>query len=202
MIKFRKANSADYKRFAFVHTQAFEGFFLTTLGQGFLSTYYRACLKSYHTIAVCAYDEEDNIIGFASGSTWSKGYNKNIILANKMAFGLAALNIIMTRPLALVRLINNLSKNNNEEDKGDYAELLSIAILPTHKGLGIGKQILIEFEKEALAKNCHRISLTTDFDNNEDVIKFYKKLDYEVFYNFITYPNRKMIKMIKHLTKN
>jgi ribosomal protein S18 acetylase RimI-like enzyme len=200
MIKFRKANPTDYKRFAFIHTQAFVGFFLTTLGKGFLATYYLSCLKHKSTIAVCAYDEEDNIIGFASGSIWSKGYNKNVILANKLAFGFAALKIVLTRPLALARLINNLSKNNNKEDKGDYAELLSIAILPTYKGLGIGKQILIEFEKEAILQNSNKISLTTDFYNNEDIVKFYKKLGYDIFYDFITYPNRKMIKMIKQIT--
>lgn len=201
MIRYRKAVLSDYKQFAKIHIQAFEGFFLTTLGIEFLNTYYLSCLRDKRTVAVCAYDENDEIVGFASGSVWSKGYNKNIILSNLSGFGLATLRIIFTKPLALVRLMNNLSKNSNENDKGDYAELLSIGILPSYKGKGIGKQILIEFEKEAVICKIKKISLTTDYYNNEDVVKFYKKSGYEIFYDFITYPNRKMIKMIKVFNK-
>lgn len=202
MIKYRKAVPSDYKQFAYIHTQAFAGFFLTTLGINFLNTYYLSCLRDKNTIAVCACDENDQIIGFASGSIWSKGYNKNIISTNPLKFGIAALRIVFTKPLALVRLFNNLTKSNNENDKGDYAELLSIGILPSYKGKGIGKQILIEFENEAVRLNSKKISLTTDYYNNDDVVEFYKKLGYEVFYDFITYPNRKMLKMLKHITKN
>ncbi len=199
MIKYRKAIPSDYKQFARIHIQAFEGFFLTTLGIDFLYTYYLSCLKDKNTIAVCAYNENEEIIGFASGSVWSKGYNKNIVLSNPFRFGMATVKIIFTKPLALVRLLNNLTKNNNKDDKGDYAELLSIGILPSYKGKGIGRQILIEFEKQAVTFNSKRISLTTDYYNNEDIVEFYKKLDYEIFYDFVTYPNRKMIKMIKNL---
>lgn len=202
MIKYRKAFPSDYKQFGDIHIQAFKGFFLTTLGINFLYTYYFSCLKNKKTIAVCAYNENNEIVGFASGSVWSKGYHKSIILSNPIRFGMAALRIFFTKPLALVRLLNNLTKNNNEVDKGDYAELLSIGILPSYKGKGIGKQILIEFEKEAVICNSKRISLTTDCYNNENVLQFYKKLGYEVFYDFLTYPNRKMIKMIKNTLNN
>lgn len=201
MIRYRKAIPADYKQFAYIHTQAFEGFFLTTLGVNFLSTYYLSCLKAKSTIAVSAFNENNEIIGFASGSVWSKGYNKNIVLSNPLGFGVAAIKIIFTKPIALLRLLNNLTKNHNENDKGNYAELLSIGILPTYKGMGIGKQMLIEFEKEAKEVKSERISLTTDYYNNEEIVQFYKKLGYETFYDFITYPNRKMIKMIKNLSK-
>lgn len=202
MIKYRNAIPSDYKQIASVHTQAFKGFFLTTLGVNFLYTYYLSCLKHKHTIAVCAYNENNEIIGFASGSVWSKGYNKNVILSNPFGFGIAATKIIFTKPFELVRLLKNLNKNYNEEDIGDYAEVLSIGILPSYKGKGIGKQILIEFEKEAIVCSSKKISLTTDYYDNDDVVGFYKRLGYENFYQFLTYPNRKMIKMIKNLDNN
>ena len=43
------------------------------------------------------------------------------------------------------------------------------------------------------------ISLTTDYYNNEKTIAFYKKMGYAVLYEFVTYPNRKMYRMIKNL---
>jgi len=43
------------------------------------------------------------------------------------------------------------------------------------------------------------ISLTTDYHNNEKVVDFYLKSNYKVLNEFISYPNRKMYKMIKML---
>jgi hypothetical protein len=43
------------------------------------------------------------------------------------------------------------------------------------------------------------MSLTTDFYNNIKTIEFYKGLGYNIYYDFIAYPNRKMYRMIKDL---
>ena len=201
MIKYRNASVADYKKLALIHTQTFEGFFLTTLGFQFLCTYYLSCLKNKKTVAICAYLPNQELIGFASGSILSKGYHKSIVSSNFFRFGIALIKVMCTRPSAILRLLNNLDKTKEVDDKGDYAELLSIAILPSHKGLGIGKQMLLEFETEVGKRNGDKIALTTDYFDNVSVIEFYKKSGYAVFYDFVTYPNRKMIKMIKRLNK-
>lgn len=201
MITYRIAVPSDYMRLAEIHVKAFEGFFLTTLGIKFLQTYYYTCLKHEKTIAVCACDEHNEIIGFASGTIWSKGYNKSIVFSNIVGFGLAFLRIVLTKPKAIIRLQNNMNKDSYKDDKGDYAELLSIAILPSYKGHGIGKNMLLAFEKAALEKNSEKISLTTDYFNNHDVIEFYKRSGYEVLYDLITYPDRHMLRMLKTLDK-
>lgn len=197
MIGYRKANSKDYKSFAQIHMQAFKGFFLSTLGFSFLCTYYFSCLKSKRTIAICAYTPDEKIIGFASGSLISKGYHKNIFFSSFFRFGISLIKVVFSRPHSILRLINNLDKNNTVEDKGDYSELLSIAILPDYKGKGIGKNMLSVFEQEVFTRDGNRIALTTDFFNNESVIEFYEKSGYETFYHFTTYPNRRMVKLIK-----
>lgn len=201
MITYRIAVPSDYMRLAAIHVKAFEGFFLTTLGIKFLQTYYYTCLKHEKTIAVCACDDHNEIIGFASGTIWSKGYNKSIVFSNIVGFGLAFLRIVFTKPKAIIRLQNNMNKDSYKEDKGDYAELLSIAILPSYKGHGIGKNMLLAFERAALEKNSEKISLTTDYFNNHDVIEFYKRSGYEVLYDLITYPDRHMLRMLKNLDK-
>ena len=38
--------------------------------------------------------------------------------------------ILFSNPKAIVRLLKNLGKNINTEDRGDYVELLSIGVLP------------------------------------------------------------------------
>lgn len=77
--------------------------------------------------------------------------------------------------------------------------MLSIAILPDLKGSGYGKVLLDEFEKKAKFHQASKIALTTDYNNNDNVIKFYNKSGYEVYYDFIAYPNRHMYKLIKKL---
>jgi ribosomal protein S18 acetylase RimI-like enzyme len=92
-----------------------------------------------------------------------------------------------------------MEKTKLIEDDGKYAELLSIAVTPNAKGLGIGRELIAHFESDAKARGCKKIALTTDYYNNDVVVAFYKKSGYKVFYEFTTYPNRKMYKLIKNL---
>lgn len=49
------------------------------------------------------------------------------------------------------------------------------------------------------ALGVRRISLTTDYFDNNSAISFYRSMGYEVMYEFITYPDRRMYRMIKTL---
>ena len=44
-----------------------------------------------------------------------------------------------------------------------------------------------------------KLSLTTDYQDNDKAIGFYKSLGYEPWYDFVTYPNRRMYRLIKDL---
>lgn len=69
------------------------------------------------------------------------------------------------------------------------------------QGQGIGKLLIEELEAIIKNKQIDMLSLTTDLYSNEKAISFYKSLGYEIFYDFTTFPNRKMHKMIKKLSK-
>ena len=107
--------------------------------------------------------------------------------------------LLFTKPSALIRLFKNLTKLNNIDDKGNYAELLSIGVSPDQTGFGIGQSLLVEFENQVREKGINSITLTTDADSNDSVLRFYKKSGYTVYYDFETFPNRKMLKLIKEL---
>lgn len=199
-MKYRTVQKNEYESLAKLHSLAFNDFFLTTLGDGFLKTYYKAALKSKESIAVCAVDDDGSIVGFSTGCLKSKGFHKKLFITNFAQFSFQALHILFSNPKALLRLLNNMDKKANPNDDGNYSELLSIAVSPLHKGLGIGNKIIKTFEMEASNKGCNKIALTTDYTNNHQVLSFYKKSGYVVFYEFITYPNRRMYKYIKELT--
>ncbi len=198
-MEYRTVYPSEYELLATTHQLAFDDFFLTALGLPFLRTYYRAVLQFEESIAVCAINTQGKLVGFATGSMQATGYNRRLLSANCRGFLLVALKLIFTKPKAIIRLLKNLTKQAHPADDGNYAELLSIAVLPTEKGNGVGKGLLNYFEVEAMKRGCTKVALTTDFENNEGVVAFYRKNGYGVFYEFITYPNRKMYKLIKQL---
>lgn len=67
--------------------------------------------------------------------------------------------ILFSNPKAIVRLLKNLGKNTNTEDRGDYVELLSIGVLPGLNGLGIGKELIKKILKKKQFEKCKRNSV-------------------------------------------
>jgi len=199
MVTFRKSKPKDYKQLVIIHKTTFIDFFLTSLGDSFLRMYYKLSLKSKNVVAICATDENDHIIGFALGSVESVCHHINLVKYNLLAFMMQGFLLLFTKPFALIRLINNLEKNDPHNEISNYSELLSIGIIPGKKGLGIGKILLRKFEEEVFKMGSKAVALTTDYYYNEDVIAFYKKSDYTIFSKFIAYPNRRMFKLIKQL---
>lgn len=196
---YRTLKPSEYRVLSVIHELAFGQFFLTSLGMRFLETYYKACLKSNDSIAVCAVNDNNKIIGFATGSVKAKAYHKKLFLRNLHSFAFRGFVLAITQPASLIRLVMNFEKQANPIDDRNYSELLSIAVLPELKGSGTAKNLLKYFEKEALIRGANRVALTTDYDDNGRVVSFYKKNAYHIYYDFITYPNRRMYKMVKDL---
>ena len=200
MIGYRKSKFSDSNQIAKIHLESFPNFFLSTLGYSFLKTYYRSCAKSKEAISICAIDQDDKkLLGFAVGCFNSAGFNKRLIFSNSLEYSYQALLLLFTKPIALIRLYKNLAKNNDKDDKGNYAELLSIGVSPDQNGFGIGQNLLVKFEDQVREKGINNVTLTTDADSNDSVLRFYKKSGYTVYYDFETFPNRKMLKLIKEL---
>lgn len=176
---------------------AFHGFFLSSLGKHFLNSYYCAALKNDKTIAVGAFDDKGQIQGFATGCIKSKEFHNQLMMNNLLTFIYHGSVLLFTNPKALLRLLLNLDKIHHKNDDGNYAELISIGVYHTIKGMGIGKTLVKTFEDEAKRKGCQKITLTTDYYKNQDTVNFYFHSGYKVFYEFYSFPKRKMYKLIK-----
>jgi len=199
MMEIKKIEDKDLSDVLKVHKDSFKNFFLTKLGDEFLNIYYKSVKNDDHGILLGIFDE-DKLCGFCAGTTFSRGFNKRLILNNFFRFSIVGFWLLLSKPTSLIRLLKNLTKNDSSMlDSGKYAELLSIAVSENKQGKGIGKKLLLELENEMKLKGCFKLSLTTDFYNNIKVIEFYKGLGYNIYYEFIAYPNRKMYRMIKDL---
>lgn len=195
----RQAKLEDLDAIVNIHNIAFPDFFLTSLGDGFLKLYYKSVLNSsdgFLLISQC----ENEIIGFCAGTLLSAGFNTRLIKNNLLNYMGQGIRLLFTHPVKIWHLYKNLSKENPDVgDKGDYAELLSIGVNPNKQGGGAGKMMLIALEREVQKKGGSKLSLTTDFEDNEKAIGFYHSLGYNEWYDFVTFPNRRMYRMIKQI---
>ena len=199
MMIIRKATKNDVDTIVEIHLNAFEGFFLTSLGAEFLRFYYSCFVRSNETVTMIA-EENGVIYGFSASSKFCKGFNSRLIKSNLIAFGLLSFKLLLIKPISLLRLVKNLSKKGeNVIDNEDYAELYSIGVCKSAQGKGVGKMLLLKSEQVMKEEGVTRVSLTTDFDNNEQAVGFYHSMGYETLYEFVTYPNRKMYRLIKIL---
>jgi ribosomal protein S18 acetylase RimI-like enzyme len=198
-MRYRVLERKDVEDVVDIHRDAFKGFFLTSLGRGFLRLYYTSCIASEESIAIGVWNEKDQMVGFSVGSQLSKGFHKRMIKRNLLSFVWMGTILFFKNPKNIKRLLNNLGKNAGPEDTGEYAELLSIGVRPETKGKGYGKYCLECFEEELSKTDAKEVALTTDFHDNDGVIQFYKSKGYKIFYKFVAYPDREMLKMKKNL---
>ena len=191
----RKATLNDVSQIVEIHSDAFEDFFLTSLGPMFLNFYYGAFLRNKETGMFCVV-ENDEILGFSAVTKYCSGFNSKLLKENLFRFGWVGLKLLFTRPDALLRLIKNFTKKSESvNEPEDYAELYSIGVSKIAQGRGVGKVLLTATEEFLIKNGVYKVSLTTDFYNNESAIAFYSKMGYSILYDFVAYPNR----LIKNL---
>ena len=192
----RTAEKNDIKRVVQIHIERFPNFFLSSLGKQFLKTFYRSFLKLPGLLIVL--EDENEIRGFACGSYSNQSFYKKLLLNNIGNFTLIGITLLFSKPKSILRIMSNLKKSSDTEI--EFAELLSIATLKNKSGYGA--KLLKAFENELnlnLLKKAEKISLTTDFENNDKAIAFYKQNNYQVLDVFESYENRKMYRFIKNL---
>lgn len=192
------SRNENIKEIVEVHKSAFPNFFLTELGDDFLNLYYKSVADSSKGILLVSV-EDNRVIGFCAACTESSGFNTSLIKENFLKFSVVGVKLLFSRPRSLVRLFKNLSKQENMEDKGDYAELMSIGVSSDIQNKGVGKALLTDLEKALKEKGVTKLSLTTDADENEKTLGFYAKNGFTKWYEFVTYPSRKMYRLIKQL---
>lgn len=198
-MKIKAIDSNEIKLVVRIHMDAFKGFFLTDLGESFLTTYYKSVLNHPYGILL-GYFEGDTLLGFCAATKMSRGFNSRLVKANFVEYAFVGLRLLLKKPFAIVRLVKNFTKSDNAHtDECLYSELLSIGVASEAQGLGVGKKLLGELERRLKEYKVQKLSLTTDYEENEKVIGFYKANGYTIMYDFIAYPNRHMYRLIKSL---
>lgn len=190
----------DCGKLAEIHLNSFQGFFLTSLGHDFLKTFYYTVVSSNLHVGVCVCNG-NKLVGFAIGTLHSNGFYRTILKKNKLLYLQLALKLLFKNTKAILRLTKKMNKKQTQQvhDDGNYAELLSICVDSSMKNKGLGSLLLKEFEKKIVVNHIKKLSLTTDALNNNTANSFYCKNGYELYYEFLSYPNRRMYRYIKEI---
>ena len=179
----RVMEEADIYSVVKIHQEAFRGFFLAQMGTPFLKVYYRIVLAYSGSIAHVYLGKSCNIEGFAVGFVGPVAFYREL-KRSRLQLILPILSGVMRNPKLLVKIFENIKRVTESEaakshffvDK-DTVELSSIAVSSSAKG--IGSILLDAFVEDAWSRNISNITLTTDFENNELVNKFYVKHGFE-----------------------
>lgn len=166
-----------------LHLKAFPGFFLSKLGLKFLFTFYKLILLSENSVGVGLLIN-DKLIGFAIGA--QKADSFYLKLFKKHFFELAFQTIIpiFKNPLIIKDLLSSFfSKQNSLDNYNNSAILLSICVDPLNESKGLGKNLLIQFEKVIYEYN-NSIILATDAENNSYVNNFYVNNNFQLISTF------------------
>jgi len=174
-----------------VHTESFPGFFLSSLGPGFLRLTYRAILNDANGIALVA-EQQGAIVGFACGSSAPQGFYWRLVKKQGWKFGWAAMRVLVWRPSRIWHFVAAVRARVIRRDTAAAAELMSVAISPCAQRQGIGKDLIIQFLSEARSAGASRVTLTTDRRGNEHVKSFYRRLGFTLANSFVTNTGREM----------
>lgn len=179
----RRLSPIDSVKIAEIHLKSFESFFLSSLGKQFLNVFYKCVLKHRDGLGVGLLVEGE-LVGFAIGTTNSKGFYKQIIANDGISLLVAAFPSLIKAPKKIFRLVSNLMTKVDFTPKVNTHTLLSICVNPQKQSKGLGHVILKSFELESKKNKGSEIILTTEKDNNELVNSFYEKNDYVIELSF------------------
>ena len=157
-----------------IHQKAFPDFFMTLLGASFLRAYYSSILKFENSIALVHVGRNGDLDGFAVGSVGPENFYK-FLFSRPIGICWGILVGLFRRPYLLKRILNNVIRVKESKIlKGNdlRCELSSIGV--STNGSGIGQALLGRFVILAFETGAKELVLTTDLNNNDGVIAFYK----------------------------
>lgn len=198
VVLIRPLQFADVHNVARIHLLSFPGFFLSSLGLGFLRQYYLCIVKfsQYGFVAV----RNSKVIGFIVGVDGCSGFYKKMLKFRALHFATASIPALIKKPSLVPRLLGAFWKKVPvEQDEVPTVHLTSIGVLPELSGGGIGHLLITEFNALISQSGFSRVVLETDAENNERVCQFYRKEAFKVRRTFFTPHGRKMIEFEKEI---
>lgn len=174
-----KASPSELKEIAEVHMECFPHSFLTKYGPQILSRYYGEYLAEDAPFIIA---RREKTVGFCMGYIGQSKAKNRFLKKNFFSLSIKTLGRLLAFDKSAYKKIfpgfhHSVDSKVEEEKVEDEAYLLSICVLQEERGTGLSQQLVEEFEKQLIEKNCKSYVLFAEEDN-ERGIGFYKKMGF------------------------
>lgn len=182
-----------------IHLASFQGFFLTFLGERFLSELYDAIREDPTGIELVFCAADRTIIGFVAGTDQPSGLYQRLLRRRWWRFGWAALPAFLRKPSILPRLLRAFTMPGQPLPAANCGTLMSIGVDPVAQGSGVGKALVQAFLREGKNRGLDFVNLTTDAHENEATNAFYLARGFKLHRSFTTPEGRLMNEFLYNL---
>ena len=200
-IQLRKMNTDDVRVCTDIHLKAFRGFFLSFLGSNFIHYLYSSIVCDTNGICFIA-ERGEETLGFVIGTSQPTGLYSRLLRMQLSHFAWASFGAFLKNPMILPRLLRAFTMPGQELPARNCATLMSIAVIPEAQGYGVGQRMVHTFLAEAAHKGSGHVNLTTDRLNNDSANRFYQRLGFKLYRNYITPEGREMNEYVIALKPN
>lgn len=188
-VQIRSATIADIPEIAELHSRVFPGFFLSTLGSGFLRLFYSALIDSTLGFVEIAIQGGD-IVGFVGACTDHAAFLSELLSTKKWRFAFQAARSAIVHPRSIPRLMR--ARGRGEGEDSHDACLMSIGVAEGAQGRGVGKLLVRECAGALALRGAATFCLMTDTDDNAVANSFYESQGFIVSRYYLTPEGRRM----------
>ena len=176
-----------------MHLLAFRGFFLASLGRGFLHQFYRAAAGHKETVGFVAL-RGGEVIGACFGLVNARDFYSQLLKKRWWIFGLYCIGPVLRRPGIIPRLLRARKHESHPPSLSIHplGALQSTAVHPSCQGKGVAIGLMRAVCHEYARRGVHAVYLTTDADRNEMVRGFYKAMGWKFIGYYTTPEGRRM----------
>lgn len=172
----RPASLQDIPAVVSVHLSAFPDFFLTSLGETFLSHLYAGFVEE-DIATLLVIETQGHIVGFAAGVSAPKTLFQRMRRKRGLHMIRAAIPQLLRHPVRVAERLFAAIRYRGDQppDLPDYWLLSSLGIAADCTGRGFGQRLVSAFCELAVAASAKGVYLLTDADSNGRTLAFYSK---------------------------
>jgi len=175
-------------RVAELHCAALAGDFLPSLGQGFLTVFYRGVLDlgvGFGFVAI----EDAQPVGFVLGSADTNVLFKRVMLSRVLPLGLRVIQAVIRKPALIANALETFLYPGKENAAPEKAELVVIGFDGAYRGRGLGRQLVNALNDAFRAQGVRSYKVTV-LQSNRGANGFYRALGFQHALEFELYRKK------------
>ncbi|WBB81576.1 GNAT family N-acetyltransferase [Micromonospora sp. WMMD882] len=182
----------DVPAAAALHSRAFPGFFLSSLGEPFLREFYAGFAHDPDAVTVVSRDGTGRLVGVVVGTVAPDRFYRRLLRRRGPWLARAVVGRALRDPRAAWRLLRGLTHRGAVPVAAHGALLASICVDPTAGQAGHGRLLIERWWRAACEHGATSAYLTTDADDNDRVNRFYRRAGWTLAGAYVTREGRRM----------